>query len=74
MTLLLSHRECKIFHFDAVDVPIIQILTIFTAATHPTSSKNRILNETLTYYKLNTIKIIYYLASLFSVKSYLIMI
>ena len=37
----------------------------------PTSSKNRILNETLTYQKLNIIKIINYLASLFRVKFYL---
>ena len=47
-----------ISHFDAVDVRIIQMFTIFTAATCPTystSSKNRILNVTLTYQKLNTI-------------------
>ena len=60
-----------ISYFDAVDVCIIQIFTIFIAATCPTSSKNRILNETLTYQKLNIIKIIYYLSSLFRVKFYL---
>ena len=64
-----------ISHFDAVDVRIIQMFTIFIAATPPMYVllllKNRILNETLTYQKLNIIKIIYYLASLFSVKFYL---
>ena len=60
-----------ISHFDAVDVHIIQMFTIFIAATPLTSSKNRILNETLTYQKLNIIKIIYYLSSLFRVKFYL---
>ena len=60
-------------HFDAVDVRIIQMFTILTDAC-PTSSKNRILNETLTYQKLNIIKIIYHLSSLFRVKIFLPMI
>ena len=67
-----------ISQFNAVDVHIIQMFNIFIACNPsdicPTSSKNRILNETLTYQKLNIIKIIYYLSSLFRVKFYLPMI
>ena len=51
-----------ISHFDPVDVHIIQMFTICISKLLnvycPTSSKTRILNETLTYHKLNIIKII----------------
>ena len=63
-----------ISHFDAVDVYNTNVYYFhcrISSDVCSTSSKNRILKETLTYQKLNIIKIIYYLSSLFRVKFYL---
>ena len=62
-----------ISHFNAVECRCSYNTNVYYFHCHkssdvcPNSSKNRILNETLTYQKLNIIKIIYYLARLFRV-------